>query len=267
MKELAADESMPAFEVTAAFAGTVVYGPGGQYGPRLQPDLQLVLVHTGSMTVTVDGDSHTVPAGYTALLTPGRVERFAFAKNRETWHRWIAVTARPLEPEAAARFGQLPIAVRLSDAMNGIADVMSNLQQHGASREDELIRSLGRSAILLYLDEVRRFDAAAAKHPAVLAAKADIHARCQERIGLSELARAAGLSPEHLIRLFRKEEGVTPMQYLWRYRVNQGIGLLRGTGLSVGEVAAQCGFQTSYHFARMVKRLTGLTPTEHRRGE
>ena len=266
MIELAAEKTIPAFEVTAAYAGTVVYGPGGHFGPRLQPDLQLVLVHTGSMTVTVDGVGHTVPAGHTALLKPGHTEQFAFAANRETWHRWIAVSVRPLPPAAAARFERLPIADRLSAAMNGLADMMAGLQQSGAAREDELICSLGRSAILLYLDEVRRFDAAAAKHPAVLVAKAEIHARCRERIGLGELARAAGMSPEHLIRIFRKDEGVTPIQYLWRYRVHQGIGLLRGTGLSVGEVAAQCGFQTSYHFARMVKRFTGLTPSEHRRG-
>ncbi len=258
--------SVPPFDVTAAFAGTVIYGPGGNFGPRLQPDLQLVLVHTGSMTVTVDGIDHYVPAGYTALLKPGHMEQFAFAPTRETWHRWIAVAVQPLLPEAAARFESLPIAVRLSDGMSALADVMASLQHAGAAREDELIRSLGRSAILLFLDEVRRTDADTAKHPAVLVAKAAIHARCAERIGLPELARAAGMSAEHLIRLFRKDEGITPIQYLWRYRVNQGTSLLRSTGLSVGEVAAQCGFQTSYHFARMVKQLTGLTPTEYRRG-
>jgi AraC-like DNA-binding protein/quercetin dioxygenase-like cupin family protein len=261
-----AKHSMPPFEVTAAFAGTVVYGPGGTFGPRLQPDLQLVLVHTGSMTVTIDGASHSVPAGHTALLKPGHMEHFAFATTRETWHRWIAVSTLPLLPEAAARFEALPLSVRLSEAMSAIADVLSGLQQTGAAREDELIRSLGRAATLLFLDEVRRTDADTAKHPAVLVAKAAIHARCAERIGLSDLARAAGMSPEHLIRLFRKDEGVTPIQYLWRYRVNQGVSLLRSTGLSVGEVAAQCGFQTSYHFARMVKQLTGQTPSELRRG-
>ena len=50
-----------AFRAASAYAGSVVYGPGGTYGPRRQHDLQLVLVHTGAMEVTIDGVARLVP--------------------------------------------------------------------------------------------------------------------------------------------------------------------------------------------------------------
>jgi AraC-like DNA-binding protein len=52
---------------------------------------------------------------------------------------------------------------------------------------------------------------------------------------------------------------------VWSRRVDAGVELLTGTGLPVGAIAERCGFQTSFHFARRVRRATGATPTEVRR--
>jgi AraC family transcriptional regulator of arabinose operon len=94
--------------------------------------------------------------------------------------------------------------------------------------------------------------------------KSLIQERYQEELALVDLAAKAHVSPGHLIRLFRKHEAMTPTQYLWRYRVERGVELLRTTGLAIGEVAERCGFKTSYHFARMVKAYKGRPPKEIR---
>lgn len=52
---------LPSVEVNKTFVGNIVYPPGGRYGPRLQADIQLVLLHTGSMEVRIDGITHAVP--------------------------------------------------------------------------------------------------------------------------------------------------------------------------------------------------------------
>ena len=91
-----------------------------------------------------------------------------------------------------------------------------------------------------------------------------MHAHLAEPLTLDMIAMAAAVSPSHLIRLFRQQLNTTPMAYLWERRVGQGIDLLRQTGLSVGEIAKRCGFQTSYHFSRRVRQATGLSPLEVR---
>jgi transcriptional regulator GlxA family with amidase domain len=58
---------------------------------------------------------------------------------------------------------------------------------------------------------------------------------------------------------------MTPIKYMWHYRLNQGLELLRSTGLSIGEIAERVGFKTSYHFARMIKQETCKTASEIRR--
>ncbi len=84
-------------------------------------------------------------------------------------------------------------------------------------------------------------------------------------VDLDQVARAAHVTPAHLVRRFKAEIGVTPIAYLWQRRVATGIDLLAQTGLPVGEIAARTGFKTVYHFSRRVKAHAGVPPTEVRR--
>lgn len=255
----------PSFVVTSAYAGTVVYGPGGKYGPRIQSDLQLVLVHSGSMIVEIDGVAHSVPPDSIALLKPGHEEQFHFNEKRDTWHRWIAVAVEPLLPDAAAYFESLPLYIPLTPRLNQLTNMLMSLQNDGCTSGEEVVKALGRSAIWLYVTEHLHLGLSHLKHPAVLLAVETIHEKFGEDLSLSDLSQITGKTPEHLIRLFQRDETVTPIQYLWQYRVKKGLELLRSTGLKIGEIAEQSGFKTSYHFARTIKRHTGLTPSEIRK--
>lgn len=251
--------------VTSATSGTVVYGPGGTYGPRIQQDLQLVLMHTGSMLVNIDEERHTVQSGNVALLKPGRNEHFFFDEKRETWHRWIAVGVETMDSACLKQLDELPFSIPLSDKMNSLTDIIYSLLNSGGSPDEEIMKSLGRSAILLYIAECERLNANETKHPAVLLAKEMIHKQFSQDLSLENIARAVQKTPEHLIRLFRRDEGMSPIQYLWLYRVKQGLALIRSTGLHIGEIAEQAGFKTSYHFARTIRRHTGKTPSDIRK--
>jgi transcriptional regulator GlxA family with amidase domain len=96
-------------------------------------------------------------------------------------------------------------------------------------------------------------------------ARAFIDDNLSEPLTLRAIAGTAGVVPAHLTRLFGARLGTTPMAYVWSRRVDAGVELLAGTGLPVGVIAARCGFQTSFHFSRRVRRATGLAPTQVRR--
>ncbi|UVI28962.1 helix-turn-helix transcriptional regulator [Paenibacillus spongiae] len=259
-------EAIPPFVISGADSGSVVYPPGGTFGPRVQQHLQLVMLHTGSMIVKIDDIKHTVPPGHVALLLPGHLEHFTFDEKQETWHRWIDVMTEPLSEEAQQYFEGLPTFIPLSNRMNQLTDLMLAVQKtddsdiYGSVKE-----ALGRSAILLFLTECIHMSGERRKHPAVMIAKEEIHQRYGESINLKMISSMTNNTPEHLIRLFRRDEGMTPTQYLWRYRLSQGLDLLRGTGLTIGEIAYQVGFKTSYHFSRTIKLYTGKTPSEIRK--
>jgi AraC-like DNA-binding protein len=257
-------EEIPLLVVKYAKAGTVVYAPGGTLGPRIQQDLQLVLLHTGSMNVEIDGIALQVPTGHITLLKPGHQEVFIFAKAMETWHRWIGVTVEAVPVSMEYLLDTLPVYIPISDRMNRIVELMLLMESSNISSV-EASNDLARAALMLYISEAKHYSSVAIIHPAVLAVKEYIQENYAEDLNLLVLSRFANITPEHLIRVFQRVEGLTPIKYMWQYRLNQGLELLQSTGLSIGEIAERIGFKTSYHFARLIKQQTGKTASQIRK--
>ncbi|HUC92170.1 MAG TPA: AraC family transcriptional regulator [Paenibacillus sp.] len=252
--------------VSDASAGATIYPPGGRWGPRIQPNLQLFIVHTGHCTLHVDDDVHFVPAGRVLLLHPDHREDFYFAANMETWHHWIHIELNERRPDIRAMLEQLPGIIPLSDAMNHLTDTLQALT-HSSSVDiqRDLRCTLAVAAIRLYQTESQIERVEAGKHPSVIRAKAEMRRRYGEPLSLEELAAISNVSAEYLIRLFHQYESVTPMRYLWKVRVDHALEMLRSTGLALAEIAERTGFKSVYHFSRMIKSFSGQTATEIRR--
>jgi len=128
-----------------------------------------------------------------------------------------------------------------------------------------VLTTVVHAALLLYLAESTRLhDAHWCPHPTIRHAQDIIKRRAAEHIGVADLARMVGTSPEHLARLFQRFLGVTPGFVLREERLRLGMQLLEHTGLSVAEVAARSGFGSPQHFARLLKQTTSMTPMELR---
>jgi signal transduction histidine kinase/DNA-binding LacI/PurR family transcriptional regulator/DNA-binding response OmpR family regulator len=98
-------------------------------------------------------------------------------------------------------------------------------------------------------------------------AMAYVHAHYSEQVSLTDMAAYVGLSEQHLIRSFRSEIGVTPIDYLKRYRIGQAKALLEEGERSVTDVASEVGFSTSSYFARVFRSEVGVSPSAYRKGE
>jgi AraC family transcriptional regulator len=83
---------------------------------------------------------------------------------------------------------------------------------------------------------------------------------------VSGLAAVMGYSPDHFARLFKRDFGITPYQYVLNRRVERAKSLLRARGLSIAEVAMTCGFSTQAHLSSAFKARVGTTPGAYRRG-
>ncbi len=79
-----------------------------------------------------------------------------------------------------------------------------------------------------------------------------------------QVAEAAGASEDYLSRLFHRELGLSPWDYLNRYRIQRARLLLVAGDLSIAEVARQVGFKDHAYFSRIFRKLTGLSPNGYR---
>ena len=81
-----------------------------------------------------------------------------------------------------------------------------------------------------------------------------------EPLNLEGIAREAGLSPFHFLRVFSRVLGVTPHQYLVRSRLRRAARMLTDEGRAVTDVAFDCGFGDLSNFVRTFHRAAGVSP-------
>jgi len=98
----------------------------------------------------------------------------------------------------------------------------------------------------------------------LLRAKDLADARYADRLGVDEMAGAAGLSRAHFSREFKQAFGVAPHAYLLTRRLERAASLLRVTDRSVAEICMDVGLQSVGSFTTSFKRMFGKTPTAYR---
>lgn len=96
------------------------------------------------------------------------------------------------------------------------------------------------------------------------AAVAYMRRHMAEDITVETLADRVSLSPYYFIRLFKKEYGVPPHQYLLSLRLDSACFYLRSTQKTIKDIAFSCGFKSENNFCIAFKKQLGITPTNYR---
>lgn len=87
------------------------------------------------------------------------------------------------------------------------------------------------------------------------------------RIEISQLADMACMSKDHFTRMFRKETGETPNQYIILRKMEKAELLIVTTDMSVKSIANALGYDDSSYFNRLFRKQTGITPQQYRESQ
>lgn len=246
------------------YFGDVRYHPGGEFGPRIQQDYQLVIINLGEARVTFDTHQEVIPAGSVGLMLPGRREYFHFSQRHSTHHTWCAVQPRVVPPALRRRLARLPSIQPQSQSFNFIIKAAFGIRSWRQKRGLEMLTTLGLAALQEFARMAETDSGEAGVEGPCERARFYLEEHCAEEDCLKKAAQSAGVTPQHLIRLFHQYLQMTPGRYLWQLRVERGAGLLTATGLTVSEIAFQCGFKNPFHFSRLLRKLQGLSPRQLR---
>lgn len=83
-------------------------------------------------------------------------------------------------------------------------------------------------------------------------------------LSIKDLAQKANLSLYHFIRVFTKETGITPYQYLMNTRIAAAKFLLKTSDIPVKDIAFRTGFHSESSFCTCFKKIEQLTPSTYR---
>ena len=91
-----------------------------------------------------------------------------------------------------------------------------------------------------------------------------IAAHYAQPIRVGDLADLMGFSEGHFARIFRREFGMTLVQYVTQYRVRRSCELLSDTSIPVEQIAYLVGINSYSYFCTCFKRICGLSPGAYR---
>lgn len=86
-----------------------------------------------------------------------------------------------------------------------------------------------------------------------------------EKITLEKAAEAVGLSACHLSRIFKKEVGMSMVDYVQKERVEAAKHMLVNSDETLAAISQYLYFSTQSYFIRIFKKYAGMTPGQYRR--
>lgn len=84
-------------------------------------------------------------------------------------------------------------------------------------------------------------------------------------VSLGRLSEEFHFSKNHIINLFRKEYGVTPIEYVKTVRIREAQRLLEATSKNAEVIAQECGFQDYSYFYKLFRAKNRISPVQWRR--
>lgn len=101
--------------------------------------------------------------------------------------------------------------------------------------------------------------------PTIRRAQDFIESHLHDNIGLDAIADAAGLSPFHFARTFKKSTGQSPYRYLTVRRIERAKRMMQMSNDRLVEIALSCGFASQQHFTTAFRKEVGVSPAAWRR--
>ncbi len=164
---------------------------------------------------------------------------------------------------ADERTWQIPVII-LSGRQLTLADVKRlerftavTLHNKGVLTGDEIAASLHRA---LFGEEALPPQTSALVKQAI----AYLHQNFARPLTRREIADELGMSEDYLSRTFSQELGLSPWEYLNRYRIAQAKEMLRQSADSVTVIGRRVGFHDPAYFSRVFRRLAGVSPNVYR---
>jgi AraC family transcriptional regulator len=168
------------------------------------------------------------------------------------------------EVQLASCFGRKdPVLASFGQLLLASLDSNTSLQPEFGERVAQ--------ALALHLVENYAREAGAARATAGLAMKQvrlltdAVIPRLHERWPVPRLAAVVGLSPFHFSRAFKASLGMTPHAWMSLQRMEVAARMVRGSGLSLVEIAVSVGYPSAAHFSQAFRRHWGLSPSAYRR--
>lgn len=243
--------------------------PGYTWGPGVRDHYLLHYISSGSGIYETGGQIFALSAGDAFLAYPYTEIRYQASAVSPWTYEWVGFSGTDAKQILAQTdfSPECPVLKRISygnclqSRLGKINDAFGNSFENAVHMTGELyllLSLLVRNSKRLNIEK-----STAAAH--VRQAVDYISSRFSYAISVEDIASYVGVSRSTLFRDFKKEEQLSPKEYLDRFRIQRAALLLTRTTLPISSVAASVGFEDPLYFSKAFHKLLGQSPSEYRK--
>lgn len=241
---------------------------------------ELGIVLKGNGTFLINNEIKSFKEGDISVIYPGDWHISNSIDNNKTLWNYILIDATKLIAENPSLYAECPKAFYPDKVCSNvfskekspiINDYVIRLYNELTAKEfasDAMSRYLFGSLLIEIYRQTNSNanisqDIAQNIEP-IIPALSYITTHYTEDITCAQLAETCYISQTHLRRLFRMHLGMSPFEYIYKFRITAAKTLLRTTSLTVLEISQSVGYQSQTSFTKHFKQFTGTTPLKYK---
>lgn len=256
------------FDISVYQCGMEKCKKSHSYGPAIRDHYLIHFVLEGSGVFYVNGKSYRIKKNQGFLICPSVVTYYE-ADNEEPWvYTWIGF--KGIKAENYLKLANLDQENPVFECTE-VAFVQKCFEYMRKSTELKYGRELRLQGLLIIflselIEEAGKNIIISSNYKEMYIKKSlqFVENNYSSKISISEMAKSAGLNKNYFSTFFRENIGVTPQQYIIKYRINKACELMRNEGLNIGDISRSVGYDDTLGFSKIFKKDKGISPKKYR---
>lgn len=247
------------------FCGYEKCHPDYRYGPAVRPNHLLHFILSGEGKFYKNNRTYEIHAGMAFMIFPGEVTTYAADMKKPWSYFWVGFSGE----EASKILDDIGITAENPVFQCENPDVAVHMNRLLSLVQESRVNPYALTGTLYLLFSLFAETNLRARKPRpsdLYVGKAIPY--IQENFGyditVGDVAKYVGVDRSHLYKVFIEKLSMSVSAYILQYRLDIASGLLRETGLAIGQIACSCGFRDPDHFSKMFKAKYLESPGRYR---
>lgn len=235
-------------DIKPLFAGMSQCKSLHSYGPAIRSHCVIHYCVKGKGTFRNKDGTFDVKAGQAFIINPDEIT-FYRADEKDPWfYIWIAFSGTVCE-----KIKELPAIIDVKKP--SVFEEILKLINNGVCYPEKYLVCL-----------IKLFEDILPPSPDdmpgyAFMAKEYIKLHYMEDLSVEQIAASLNIDRRYLLRLFKREFGITLINYIIRTRLDAAYDFLK-KGFAVNKAAIMCGYTDVYNFSKMFKKTHGISPSD-----
>lgn len=222
------------------------------FGPHKRQYYLLHYVLSGKGILKKNEKTYTVNADECFVIRPNEITYYE-ADSENPWHYvWIGFTADIPIPNAISN-NEIISDKRLRElflSLKSVCEIENNKEEYLSCIIFQIFQKLTISETV--------------KNQLVETAKLYIDSNYMNDISVSSISEMLHINRSYFYKIFKKEEGISPQQYICSFRLNNAKLMLKKTDKTINQIAEDCGFSDVFTFSKAYKNMFNHSPKQER---